>query len=520
MDRRTFVASAAALPGALALADALTVTSADAATSTPTHGGSITTVSQAFLPVNFDPGTSNIDSYFAMVYDTLMYTDTVSGQVKPRVAQSLSSTDATVWTLKLRPNVLFTDGTPYDAAAVMFNLNRIGAPTSTAQVKVTPWPIASMTVVDPQTLKINLTGPLGSFPETLAGLSYIASPAALQKYGTLYGTSPSTTVGAGPFTVTSFVTGTKVVMSANPNYWDKPKPYIDTLTFELITVSAQAFNALQTGQAQVLSDSAYADIQSAKSSGLGVLSLPPANFALRYLFNFKKPPFNNLKARQAMNYALDMKKVNDFQNQGHGIVFTGPYSKASEWYMPSIKLPQYNPKKAQQLFNEAATELGGPVTFDFIYPVASGASPGDMMSTLLQPYQNVKINNLATTPSLYITKVLQGAWELVLFGISGAPNYVNQNFGTGSPQNYGGYSNPKVDQGAQIGQTAVTIPARRAGYTQAFKQLMIDLPAIWFPVASTTNAILHAKSVQGLTYSALEGQSSALHVRFDQLYIK
>jgi peptide/nickel transport system substrate-binding protein len=518
MDRRTFVKSAAVLPAtALILADGMT---AGAATSTPTHGGSITTISEAYLPATFDPGNASIDAYFAMIYDTLVYQDTVSGQIKPRLAQSLSSTDATVWTLKLRPNVMFTDGTPLDASAVEFNLARIGAPTSTAQVKVTPWPIASMTVVNPTTLTMTLTGPLGSFPETLAGLPYVASPTALQKYGSLYGTSPGTTVGAGPFTLTTFVQGNKVIMTANPNYWDKPKPYIDTLTFLLITVSEQAFNAVQTGTAQVLQDTSYPDIQSAKSSGLGVLTLPPANFATRYLFNLKKPPFNNLKARQALNYALDMQKVNEFQNQGHGVVFTGPYAKASEWYMPSIQLPQYDAKKAQQLFNEAAAELGGPVAFDFIYPVAAGASPGDMMSTLLQPYQNVQINNLATTPSVYITKVLAGAWELVLFGISGAPSYVNQNFGTGSPQNYGGYSNPKVDQGAGIGQSAVSIPARRAGYTQAFKQLMVDLPAIWFPVSSTANAILHAKSVQGLSYSALEGQSSAMHVRFDQLYVK
>src|SRR5262249_51467250 len=149
----------------------------------------------------------------------------------------------------------FTDGTTLDANAVKFNWSRIGAPESAAQQKRFAAPIQSIDVVDPLTLKITLTGPLGSFPENVVALSSIASPTALQKYGADYGTSPDSTVGAGPFKLSEFIRGNKITMVRNPSYWNKPKPYIDTLTFLVgLTDTGQQYNAFQTGQVQVLAD--------------------------------------------------------------------------------------------------------------------------------------------------------------------------------------------------------------------------------------------------------------------------
>lgn len=111
---------------------------------------------------------------FQAIYDVLNYEDPATGDVQNRIAESFTSSDGVVWTLTIRPNVRFTDGTPYDAAAVKFNWERIGDPVNRSNVAAAEQTIASMDVTGPLILKITLKAPnrslltISSAPATAA----------------------------------------------------------------------------------------------------------------------------------------------------------------------------------------------------------------------------------------------------------------------------------------------------------------------------------------------------------------
>src|SRR5204862_4888149 len=116
--------------------------------------------------------------------------------VKPQTDESLTSTDAVVWTLKLQPNIKFSDGTDYDAAAVQYNWKRLQDPSKTAMRKAQADQMAAIDVVDKLTVKITLKSKNAVFPQTVALIPFIASPAAIQAEGDdQFNNAP---VGAGP----------------------------------------------------------------------------------------------------------------------------------------------------------------------------------------------------------------------------------------------------------------------------------------------------------------------------------
>src|SRR5262249_24752351 len=123
-------------------------------------GGTLTYLRAADNPTMDPIGmTTNVGGYgppAAAIYDVLVYSDPKDGQVKPQTAVSLTSTDALVWTLQLLSNSLFTDGTPYDAAAVNFNWQRLQDPTTRALTATQANLMQTIDVVDPLTLRITL----------------------------------------------------------------------------------------------------------------------------------------------------------------------------------------------------------------------------------------------------------------------------------------------------------------------------------------------------------------------------
>ena len=113
------------------------------------------------------------------VFDSLMTYDE-SNEIVPQLAESLETTDNQTWTLKLRPDVVFHDGTPLDAEAVKFNIERHQDISLLSRAILNALNIESMTVVDPQTLELQLKFPWTAFPETLVGsLGVVGSPTAL-----------------------------------------------------------------------------------------------------------------------------------------------------------------------------------------------------------------------------------------------------------------------------------------------------------------------------------------------------
>ena len=211
-------AKVAAVAGVLALALTSCAQSPGAENETdgggePQLGGTIIAASvsemRGFDPLRADSLGTGIERA-AQVMDTLMYRDDLSGEAKPKLAKSLETDDAQTWVLTLREGINFTDGTPLDAEAVKFNLERHIAPDSTSSAKSMLSGIESIEVTDALELTITLKAPSGSFPLSLTGssaASLIGSPTALADPDA-FNINP---VGAGPFKFVSWTDRKSVV---------------------------------------------------------------------------------------------------------------------------------------------------------------------------------------------------------------------------------------------------------------------------------------------------------------------
>ena len=248
------------------------------------------------------------------LYDSLIRVDT-EGNITPRLATSVTS-DPTfkTWTIELRPDVTFTDGTPFDAEAVKVNMERHKDPAVASRCILQAMEIATVTVDSPTELTVDLTESNSQFPIRLQGcLGLIASPTALEQYGAEYGSTADKAVGAGPFTVESFSPNVDSVLVRNPDFWDAPRPYLDRIHIVSAAANAQtAADALQTGQAQLatfmgapgpplkaVEDAGYDSIESKFFGGQG------------FGFNTAKPPLDDPRVRRALTIAIDPAALNE-----------------------------------------------------------------------------------------------------------------------------------------------------------------------------------------------------------------
>jgi peptide/nickel transport system substrate-binding protein len=347
----------------------------------PKAGGSLTYGSFSEVP-SFDPvvnsgsGNSGGIELFAL-YDALMTYNTDKGQYEPRIAQSLEpNADASVWTLKLRPNVKFSDGTPYDAAAVVFNLQRqIDAKGRSYNLVRF---MKSFETPDPQTVVITLTEPNTTIPYALSQApGAIASPAAIKAAGTNFGTSPGA-AGAGPFVLSSFKPKESVTFKKNPNYWGG-QVYLDELKFVVFATQQATLEAMKAGTIQGAFIRDPVVLASARDAKFQELTIPvSAGNSIEINNGVKvsckggepasvcagqpdgasvptKPVTTDKRIRQAVAAAINVDTLNTRVWSGKAEASTDMLSKDSKWYS-NVSGPKFDLEKAKKLVSEVKAE--------------------------------------------------------------------------------------------------------------------------------------------------------------------
>ncbi|KQZ85283.1 hypothetical protein ASD56_02680 [Microbacterium sp. Root166] len=199
-------------------------------------GGVAEVATGAEMP-GFDPvkvrGVGAGTEKVVQVLDILMDYDEVSGEITPRLAESMVSDDGITWVMTLRDGVTFTDGEPLNAEAVLFNLERHIAPDSVSAAKASLAPVQRMEATGEYEVTFTLAQASGSFPLAFTWASpagLIGSPKALAD-AEAFNIAP---VGAGPFTVKSWTPDDELVLTRNVDYWDEGKPYLDGLVFRVL----------------------------------------------------------------------------------------------------------------------------------------------------------------------------------------------------------------------------------------------------------------------------------------------
>jgi peptide/nickel transport system substrate-binding protein len=279
------------------------------------------------------------------------------GEVLPDLAESWTvSDDGKVYTFKLHTGVKFHDGTDFNADDVKFSLDRARAENSTNAQKGLFAAIDTVEVVDPATVKVTLKQPQGSFLYNLGwGDAVIVAPESAE-------TNKEKPIGTGPFKFESWAKGSSIKLVKADGYWGDPV-FLDKAEFRIIPDAAAAIPALLSGDVQAFPNMPLGDglpqIQSdprfkvviGSTEGETILSM-----------NNKKPPFDNLKVRRAISYALDRKAIIDGASNGFGVPIGSHFAPHNPAYVDLTGTYPHDVAKAKELLKEAGLENGFKTT--------------------------------------------------------------------------------------------------------------------------------------------------------------
>lgn len=329
----------------------------------PTFGGSITVGGS--VPASLDPGTTattpSAAPYYSLVYGQL-FRISPKGVITPDLATSYALNAAgTTATLQLRHGVHFSDGTPFNAAAVKFTILRdqMGASTGTCPCAAFLTAVSSVTTKGSYTVQIHLSRRDALLQDVLteSEVTYIISPTAYASEGASgFGLRP---VGAGPYQVSQYTPATTVTFSKWSGSYEHKTVYLSSITFDTQSSDAATLAGCESGTLAICSfgtTSAASSAQQAEADSNLVQEDSPADSWAGLHFNVDAPPFNNLLAREAVAYATDGTAIAQVVS-GNSKATCYPMGAADEWWTAKCPsdVPTYNPAKAKALVQQ----LGG-----------------------------------------------------------------------------------------------------------------------------------------------------------------
>lgn len=395
---------------------------ADAGGLQPQYGGTLRYAVEAgtagaWLPQHTQCAIS-CQAVSRAVFDTLMLLDD-QGVPQPNLLSSMEpNDDFTVWTLTVRPGITFHDGTPFDGAAVVRNLNEARGGLITAALLFNVADVTS----DGDTVTVTTWSPWASFPAALAGQpGYMASPAWLDGVAAETA-SPAEPVGTGPFVYESF-TEDEFTAVRNPNYWREGLPYLDRIEFPVIGDDEARVRALRSGQIQAthgITDARAIELAEEGFKEMNDLGL--AREASVTLIN--NQIITDVRIRRALAMAVDREAQMDAFNQGYGKenLANGPFAPGSIGYLEDTGYPGFDPDEARRLIAEVEAETGQPVT---ITMKVVGDPSGATQSSLTQQFfedVGIDVQLDQVDQGTLIFQVLTGQYEVSAFRWYGDPD--------------------------------------------------------------------------------------------------
>lgn len=422
------------------------------------------------------------------IYDALFALDPESGELIPRIAESITpSEDGTTQTLKLNPDVMFSDGTPLDAEAVKFNWERLQDPANSALAAAYASRASNIEVVDAQTLTFTSTPATTQFGKLIARyFPFVGSPTAIEERGSDFATKP---VGAGPFVVEKWIQGSEIDLTANEDYW-AGEPQIDRLVMRFVPDPQQRVQGLQTGELDLVEGAPQLFAQADPAfEQYTWQSQGPVWMGM----NANKEPFDNPLAVEAMRTAVD---VETYATQFMGDPADSYFSHASPYYDKSGVFPSYDPEKTQEALDQYADETGGPLTFEIMTP-SSFTSTAEGLQAMLSVYDNIEVGIRPMEGSTNLEAQLAGDWHAAVFGAIFADPYpeMNEQLVTGAGRNFTNVSDPELDEVLKSAELATSDEERVSDYLKA-GEIITRLPYVM--LQRTTSGLIGLPTVAGV----------------------
>lgn len=428
VTRRRFVAGVGAAAGALALPASGVAGRRSARASAPDFvvsgpqasgkGGRLIIGQESDMDV-LDPclGTGAVTwrAVLYQVYESLVGRELNNpkgqvGKLIPGITRSWQmSPDGRTYTFHLQPGVKFSDGTPFDADAVIWNverqwdqsqLGRKNAPQfdkTAAAVRQWFWAPAklqSIKKLDPHTVQFNLGGPFSQFVEGMIesglGTMGMSSPTVWKKYGTKgIAAHP---VGTGPFLYKERVVGDHVTIVRNPHYWNPARAAkLDEIVYKVLPDPAVRVNALRSGNVHVIFAPPPTELDSLRSAGFIVTARK--NVHLWYLsLNANEPYWKDQRVRQAFFMSIDREGMAKNLLRNTALPATNMTGRTCYIYPQDVTYPAYNPGKAKQLMEEAGMKKGFETTFEIPTSGSGEMIPVPMAEWIANNAKKIGIN--------------------------------------------------------------------------------------------------------------------------------
>ncbi len=495
-------------------------TSGTFSVSQPKTGGSITVLeSKGYSgdwPDGLDPA-SNLDAIpnqdmMEAIYGQLFILGP-GGKIQPDLATGYTfSPDAKTVTITLRQGVKFTDGTPFNAQAVIDNWNRDFGPLA-VKAGISPrWNVARTNPKDPTsvpvkgafaaagpyTVVVHQNVPNAAFINQLFDSipTWIASPTAIAKMGEqAFAKNP---VGAGPFVVDSDTLSNQLVVKRNTNYWQAGRPYLDQITFKTVGTDETALETMLAGGAQVYGGLGETALINEAEQHFQVLDQPgtsPYDLQL----NTAIAPFNNPKARQAIYAATDFSPIlqHIFGNR-YPVVegFTGPGGICYQQYVPGYQ--GYNPTLAKQLVQQSGLDK---VTIN-LGTISSSQVAVETTQALATEWAAVGIKT--TLQSYVLNSLIQafyknnGKWWQSMVQTAGAfdpAGGIGVSFRFSSMSPFSGVHDPQLDNLLNQAQGSTNLSTRCTFYHQAQQYIAKNYYGPFYFSLNPTN--ISAKGIGG-----------------------
>lgn len=326
---------------------------------TPTEGGVLTFASYspvASLDPARTPGTGSTGATeMAAVYDVLMRYNAESQTFEPRMAESLEEgPDRMTWTLKLREGIQFSDGTPFDADAVVASIARYNDGGGLYSEMFTEM-VQSTTASDATTVEFTLSQPWSRFPAILSyGHGMIVAPSSQQ--GETF-----TPIGAGPFSVVKLQPQQELELRARPEYWGG-EPHLDGLKFVAIAGEQPKIDALATGGVDMIYLRYAETVTAAKEQFPGFVDTNSMT-TVGQINSSPGRPGEDPRVRQAMAYAIDTDILNQRARNGLDMTGTDLFQPWSEWHGDTTGITPDAAKATELLGQAKADGFDGKVTY-------------------------------------------------------------------------------------------------------------------------------------------------------------
>lgn len=428
-------------------------------------------------PPHLDPALSTATSEYVVlnqIFDTLLTFDD-AGDVAPNLATSWTiSDDGLVYDFELRDDVTFHDGTPFNADAVVFSLERaVNMPEGAFVEQLSN--MASVEATGEFAVRITLNEPQGAFLTYMADRSATpVSPAAAAMGDEQFDANP---VGTGPFRFVSRIQQDNITLEANPDYWDGA-PEVDEVVFRFFPDGSVRYANLRSGAVDLIYPIESKDYVAAQDDDSIALLRQPTNGWRVLVLDVTEPPFDDVHLRKALAASIDREAINQIVFNGLETPATSAIPAGSPFFEPNDLPLNADTEAALGHAEQASNEPSAVMT-------TIARSPEDQLTQLIQAMAGQGGLELSIDPvevGEYLRRNTSGEFDVTTMQWSGQADpdaNVTSFLITDGYWNWSGYSNPEVDRLLTEAQRTSDVATRRDLYGQVMAIVNEDVPIIW-----------------------------------------